>query len=823
MTFRRTFGIAVAVSAIAMFTGMVGAAARDSKPAGQAPSVAKLPRLQQLWTLPGFGRFEGASAGSVYYVVSNDGKFVHAIDVSQGRSVWQTPLSEPVAEYVHVRLHGGAVLLAYARGRSKDAVIAAVSSKDGRLAWSRVVACENPDFEGAGNKLFLVCRQEPIRPPSEYREIEPATGRTTIGVRVDKAAKLAPNGTLCGLGSYEGPMWCGRMVGDHVETIWSQPGEPFSGVTLAGDYVVEEANGGLSVHRVKDGQIAWKRAGRFRVGVQEKTGRVILVGQDSVEVAQLGDGRTLARFPLANRRGANVLTDGGLVVVDPWGPGSDPLLVIDGKLQARSVAKNITFVSQVVGDVLLSQNVGMSGFNRENAPLEAYSLVRFAAAESELDPYHQAVAVLERYPLPYQAHEALPALRPIPDAMASLEKIISSGAPGPISAAIAVAGLTGDPRFAGALRARLETVTEVPQTAEQWSVIVDTASALADLRSPDAAVALLAFWNRLGTKLTPPWRRAILKDFVASAVWKYGAHKDLVRCEDTTFPVERVEPDKAALGTASPGVAYVVDGSRRWAAICEARQDDDGNGKLQVVVMQHGDTGGDQLRPYLVLGAGKGAEIDDFVAADSGGRWVVTTKDMCVHLVDTATGKAVALRGADGRPGDAVSGDHRAVTFSPDGKSLLYIKTDGARSTVIQRDLRTGVERPIDPGPGELSRVFFDRSGRFVVMEVVAQDTDHDQLLALPRIATTMGSRRCRAPVSSASFFGQIGDKPIQRVAPIEGGAVRDAPVGPPLAPTPRSRPGYDLASGGHKATGRGDSLPLGPLRWKPSEKPTEP
>jgi len=234
MTSRRILGLSVTLGVLAFLAERVSVADHAEKPAGQTPSVAKLARLQPLWTLPGFGRFEGASAGSIYYVVSNDGKSVQAIDVSQGRSVWQTPLAEPVAEYVHVRLHGGAVLLAYARGRSKHAVIAAVS-KDGRPAWSRVVACENPDFEGAGNRLFLVCRHEPVRPPTEYREIEPATGRTMTGVRVEKMAKLAPNGTLCGLGSYEGGTWCGRIVGDHVEMIWSLAGEPFAGVTLTSD------------------------------------------------------------------------------------------------------------------------------------------------------------------------------------------------------------------------------------------------------------------------------------------------------------------------------------------------------------------------------------------------------------------------------------------------------------------------------------------------------------------------------------------------------------------------------------------------------------
>jgi hypothetical protein len=132
--------------------------------------------------------------------------------------------------------------------------------------------------------------------------------------------------------------------------------------------------------------------------------------------------------------------------------------------------------------VLLSQNVGMSGVNRENAPLEGYSLVRFAPPKADLDPYHKVVAVLERYPFPYQAHDALSALRPISDAMPAVEKIISNGTFGLTSPAIAVAGLTGDPRFVGALRARLKAITEAPKTVDQWSQVVDVVQGLADLR-----------------------------------------------------------------------------------------------------------------------------------------------------------------------------------------------------------------------------------------------------------------------------------------------------------------------------------------------------
>ena len=139
---------------------------------------------------------------------------------------------------------------------------------------------------------------------------------------------------------------------------------------LTADYVIEEGKRRADDRRAQDGRIAWKKQGRFHVAVQERTGRLILVGPDAVEVAQAGDGRSLARFPMPGRGGANILTDGDLIVVEGWGAGTDPILVIDPQLRAPHLAKNVPFLSRAVADVLLSQNVGMSGVNRENAPLK---------------------------------------------------------------------------------------------------------------------------------------------------------------------------------------------------------------------------------------------------------------------------------------------------------------------------------------------------------------------------------------------------------------------------------------------------------------------
>jgi hypothetical protein len=167
--------------------------------------------------------------------------------------------------------------------------------------------------------------------------------------------------------------------------------------------------------------------------------------------------------------------------------------------------------------------------------------------------------------------------------MASLEKVIAIGPPELRSSAIAVAGLTGHPRFVAPIRKQLEAITVPPGGVEQWSPIVDALPALADLQSPEAPVALLSFWRRMGTQLSPPWRRAFARDVVASSVWKFSARKEWVACEDMAFSAQQTPPERASLGTRSPGVEYAVDRQRRWAAICEAREDDR-NGKLQVVV-----------------------------------------------------------------------------------------------------------------------------------------------------------------------------------------------------------------------------------------------
>jgi hypothetical protein len=429
----------------------------------------------------------------------------------------------------------------------------------------------------------------------------------------------------------------------------------------------------------------------------------------------------------------------------------------------------------------------------------------------------RTVAVLKRFPHNYEAQDALAALRAIPGWAEAVEKVIRSGPPEVRPVAMAVAGRTRDPRFFPSLRERLESIAAPPGKLEDWINILDVTGPVSALRTPEAAAAMHAFWKRVGMKVQPTWRRVILKDRVAGSLWSNSARRELVNCADTILPVGADRSEQRSIGTKSPGVDYGIGAQRRWVAICEARQDDDGNGQLNTYMLRHGDTRGDLLRPYLVLGSGAGTEIDDLVAGDSAGKWVVFTKDMCVHLVNTLNGQTTVLKGADGRPGDPVVGAHRAARFSPDGNHLLFLRTNGDRTTVVHRDLRSGQDRLIDPGPGEFHQAFFEASGRFAVMELVVKDTDGDGHLRTPQAATTLSDRRCRAGFLSASMFGEFNDKPIQRVVALTGAAtVKDAPSGITYSPAPMPESPDELAPE-TPASEHDFKAPIarGPFRWR--------
>ena len=234
----------------------------------------------------------------------------------------------------------------------------------------------------------------------------------------------------------------------------------------------------------------------------------------------------------------------------------------------------------------------------------------------------------------------------------------------------------------------------------------------------------------------------------------------------------------APLGTAHPYVLVATSAERRWTVLCQARADTTGDGVIEDRIGIHGETRGDEMVPYLVMGRGEGELIDDYVASDPKGRWLAIVQDDALLLIDSATGQRhdLSVHGADSSNDGSPFGGFRGGSFDDAGRLFAYVRNrEGGRAVVI-RDLGTQEETEIDPGPGLLHRSFIDGGGQFVVIEMVVRDTDGNGRVEPPTPRTSLSRSRCRGPIRSYSTSGVSGDEPETRVGRVGEDHVRPIP-----------------------------------------------
>jgi hypothetical protein len=196
-------------------------------------------------------------------------------------------------------------------------------------------------------------------------------------------------------------------------------------------------------------------------------------------------------------------------------------------------------------------------------------------------------------------------------------------------------------------------------------------------------------------------------------------------------------------------------------ALCQARNDTDGDGKIDVRFGHHGATEGDAMELYLVLGGGDGTRIDAFVGQSDDGRWLAVVRGGKVELVDGQTGEVRELRGADaesdGRPG----APHRAATFV--GSRLLYIRHDAAGDKLVVHDPASRAEREIAVS-GRLWRIRRGGGDRLAQVYTVAPGE------GFPRLRTTLAAGECVGPPMSYSSSGTQGPTPTERWLDLDSG-----------------------------------------------------
>ncbi|RKG68730.1 hypothetical protein D7V80_11320 [Corallococcus sp. CA054B] len=227
-------------------------------------------------------------------------------------------------------------------------------------------------------------------------------------------------------------------------------------------------------------------------------------------------------------------------------------------------------------------------------------------------------------------------------------------------------------------------------------------------------------------------------------------------------------PPSEDYGTAHPFLLLDSAPDGQWLLACQAREDTNGDGRIETVFGHHGNIVGDALRPYLFLEPGAGIRIDEVLAVAPTGRFLVLVRDSTLWLLDMETREEKVLASEFMSDTTSPHPPSRA-SFSRDGLRLLYLRPEAGRSVAVVRDLLQGTERVLDAGRGLLGQALLEPSGQWAVFDVV-EDTNSDGKESWPQADTTLASATCRGPVISSSHFGWEGDTPVRRYRRLEGG-----------------------------------------------------
>jgi hypothetical protein len=268
--------------------------------------------------------------------------------------------------------------------------------------------------------------------------------------------------------------------------------------------------------------------------------------------------------------------------------------------------------------------------------------------------------------------------------------------------------------------------------------------------------------------------RIALAVLVAFPACSSGPKQPVTTGNTTTKPSGPVE--SGPIGTDGAIVIEASDPVGRWVVACQARTDTNGDGKVEVNIGLHGDTFGDAMTPYLIVGTGAGEAIDAFVDQSSDGAWIAAVvKDQLV-LVDARTGARTPIADADVRDDAYPTLAPRVAAFAGASR-LVFMRHRANGDAVVSRDLVTGRETELAV-PGALWRVEPDAAGTWVRVVTIRRDTDNSGTLEWPSQHTSLSDRGCRGPITSYGTYGASGDEPDLLWLGFDGtGLVDDATV----------------------------------------------
>lgn len=190
---------------------------------------------------------------------------------------------------------------------------------------------------------------------------------------------------------------------------------------------------------------------------------------------------------------------------------------------------------------------------------------------------------------------------------------------------------------------------------------------------------------------------------------------------------------------------------------------------------------GEPRRAKLVLGSGPGELLDEILARDATGRYLVVTTGGLTELVDAVTSSRVNLTelGADVRKLRADFADHRTLSFDAAGRYLAYVRRQAGASSIVVRKLEDGTERVFSPTAAELVKITLSADARYVTFDALREDTNHNGKLDFPAPEQPAIKDACeKQPLRFRNFSYQgRGDAASRGVVTLGDGSVRDLPT----------------------------------------------
>lgn len=222
----------------------------------------------------------------------------------------------------------------------------------------------------------------------------------------------------------------------------------------------------------------------------------------------------------------------------------------------------------------------------------------------------------------------------------------------------------------------------------------------------------------------------------------------------------------------------------RWVAFCQPTQDTNGDGTLRVGTSARGERTGDEPDVHLALGSGI-EQVDELLAFDASGRWLVTRTGERAWLVDTSSNRRIDLAplAPDLRSDERFEVAHRSFAFDRKGERLLVLSHPGRyryEAHLLElppaREPDLSTARKISIPPGEVWRVQLAPDGASLSVDVILHDPSQRGNYRWPAPFRAQPIRRCRGLFSQGGAWTNRGGNVTTLIAPTSDPTLQTAP-----------------------------------------------